>query len=264
MDLNLRIERAFWDLFWIPPDVEVIDRPELLCMRCARSDPYLNSVQRCLAVDGELEAVIEEVTHFHRAQGSRWMLPDHRRHSNSERLLAQAGYQRGAQHHTMVIQTQEHQRRPSAGIRVKQVKGIEDLSAAVAVSDFAFGKERQRSPDELAEMLKSCSGEGARARRFFAYDVDHGEPLSSGGMSLYPELNFALLWAGGTRPSARGRGAYSAILAARIQEAARMGIGAVGLYARRDTSAPIVARQGFQKVGGMVYWDRLQTEPNPA
>jgi hypothetical protein len=30
----------------------------------------------------------------------------------------------------------------------------------------------------------------------------------------------------------------------------------VGLYARRDTSAPIVAAQRFRKLGPMDYWER--------
>ena len=57
-------------------------------------------------------------------------------------------------------------------------------------------------------------------------------------------------------PGARGRGAYRALLQARVLEARRLGLGAVGLYARVATSWPIVSRLGFETLGTMVNWDR--------
>jgi hypothetical protein len=61
-------------------------------------------------------------------------------------------------------------------------------------------------------------------------------------------------------PEARGRGAYSAVLAARAKRAAQLGLRYIGLYAIGDTSAPIVARQGFARHGAMTYWQREPTE----
>ena len=58
----------------------------------------------------------------------------------------------------------------------------------------------------------------------------------------------------------RGRGAYAAVVAARLHEAARAGCGLVGMYAREGTSAPIVERQGFEKHGPMVTWIRGRRE----
>ena len=57
-------------------------------------------------------------------------------------------------------------------------------------------------------------------------------------------------------PEARGRGAYSTVLEARIRAASELGITHVGLYAVTDTSAPVVLRQGFERFGRMTYWDR--------
>ena len=101
--------------------------------------------------------------------------------------------------------------------------------------------------------LGQCIRADARVQRFVAYDGD--EPVSSGGVNIYPELGFGLLWAGGTVPAARGRGAYSAILAARIACAAARGLRFIGLYARVGTSSPVVAAQGFDSVGRMTYWE---------
>jgi len=57
-------------------------------------------------------------------------------------------------------------------------------------------------------------------------------------------------------PELQGRGAYGAVLAARVAEARRLGAERVGLFALRSTSGPIVAARGFEKAGAMTYWER--------
>lgn len=47
-----------------------------------------------------------------------------------------------------------------------------------------------------------------------------------------------------------------AACAGRVNDARRLGLGAVGLYARVTTSWPIVTRLGFETHGTMVCWDR--------
>jgi hypothetical protein len=46
------------------------------------------------------------------------------------------------------------------------------------------------------------------------------------------------------------------LLASRLALARDLGLSLVGLYARDATSAPIVARCGFERWGEMTYWDR--------
>jgi hypothetical protein len=116
--------------------------------------------------------------------------------------------------------------------------------------------KRPLTESDLRDQLHECTRENARVHRFVAYDEATGEPISSGGMTLFPDLRFAFLWAGCTVPEARGRGAYRAILAARSRRAASRGMTHAGLYAMVDTSAPIVERLGFQRYGPMTYWDR--------
>ena len=48
----------------------------------------------------------------------------------------------------------------------------------------------------------------------------------------------------------------SAVIAARVALATQLGITRVGLYARLDTAAPVVVKQGFAQHGLMNYWDR--------
>ncbi len=61
---------------------------------------------------------------------------------------------------------------------------------------------------------------------------------------------------GAPPPAARGRGAYSALVAARVAAAAELGASLVGIFAKTDTSAPIVGKQGFRRIGRKSYWDR--------
>ena len=74
------------------------------------------------------------------------------------------------------------------------------------------------------------------------------------GINIYPDLRFGFLWGGGTVPEARGRGAYSAVVARRMDHAKQIGLDLAGVYARIDTSSPIVARQGLERFGSMTYW----------
>jgi len=136
---------------------------------------------------------------------------------------------------------------------------MQSLRDCTGVIGRAFPGGRAFTQMELEHDLRNCTGPNARVQRFVAYDDKSGRPLSSGGMTLYPALGFGLLWAGGTIPEARGRGAYAAILGARIKRARELGFDYVGLYAMVNTSAPIVLRHGFRAYGSMTYWERSRS-----
>lgn len=65
-----------------------------------------------------------------------------------------------------------------------------------------------------------------------------------------------MIWAGCVVPEARGHGIYTSLLAARVEVARALGFSALGLYAKVDTSAPIVAAQGFERFGLMTHFER--------
>lgn len=78
----------------------------------------------------------------------------------------------------------------------------------------------------------------------FAAYVD-GEPASAAWIYFLPNSQFASLWAGSTLAPHRGRGLYTALLAARAQAARARGY----RYLTVDAGAmsrPIVARHGFE------------------
>jgi hypothetical protein len=250
------LERTQWDYFWVPGDVEVTDRPELLYYSCPRNVPILNAVLRTRANPRDLPALIEEVGRAHRGRRSRWFVRDLLASTPLKEALTAAGYAPAVPTFASAIDVGQYAPRASENIVVRRVSDMTDLRDCVSVIDRAFPGGRAFTGEELERDLRHCTEEGTRVRRFVAYDATSSRPLSSGGLTLFPALGFGLLWAGGTVPEARGRGAYSAVVAARIRAAREAGLSYVGLYAVADTSAPIVARQGFQRYGGMTYWER--------
>lgn len=245
------LERSQWDHFWVPPDVTVIDRPELLLYACARPSPYLNTVVRVRAPDGELPGLIAEAERHYAWRRARWLVPDTYPTAGLEAALAGAAWAETERFEVRALDVAAWAR-PTVASAVA-VTTREALLDAYAVADAAFGRGTTHTEAEIALDLAACR-EGTRVHRFVAYEA--GEPVAVGGMTAFPTLGFGLLWGGGTVPGARGRGAYSAVLGARIARAKALGLTTVGLYAKVETSAPIVARLGFGRFGGMRYFER--------
>lgn len=247
------LERTQWDLFWLPSDAAAVDRPGLAYSHSRSDRTFLNCVVRTRLEPAEVPAAIEEVGRAHATVTSRWMVLDGTRPDGLERALGDAGYERMGEHHGAVLPVAAW-RDVDTGHTVRRVEDATTLEALHEVASLAFG-DRRPAPGGVAEELARCADPAGRVHRYVGFDAA-GAPVSSGGLTAFPDLRFGLLWAGGTVPSARGQGAYRALLQARVHEARRLGLGAVGLYARIATSGPIVTRLGFETHGTMVYRER--------
>ena len=71
--------------------------------------------------------------------------------------------------------------------------------------------------------------------------------MSAGWIYYPPESQFARLWGGSTLEGNRSRGLYTALLAARAQEAQRRGVGYLTVDAS-PMSQPILEHFGFVKI----------------
>lgn len=117
----------------------------------------------------------------------------------------------------------------------------------LAVGIAAFG-DGEMPPDARVRELAAEAvevhreGRGATAVAYLA-----GRAVASGGLSLVDGV--ARLWGGGVVPDARGRGAYRAVLASRLEYAVARDASMALVKGRVETSGPILRRAGFAAYG---------------
>ncbi len=255
-DPDAMLASAVCDTFWVPDDVTVVDRTDLCMLSCPRDIRGLNSVHRSCGPAPHMADLVEEVRAAHAGRHSRWMVGPLDGGAPLEAALEAAGYRPGHQHYGYTSSADRTASAPERSLVTRRVTDMAGMRAWYQVSAEAFGEARHTSDAELELFLAQCTGVAARVVRFVAWERLSGRPISAGAMTMFPDLQFGLLWAGGTVPDARGRGGYTAVLDARFAVAVRAGLRRVGLYARADTSAPIVDAFGFERHGGMRFWER--------
>lgn len=118
---------------------------------------------------------------------------------------------------------------------------------AIQVGIEAFEEGEQPPYDRLVELAAAAAADhaGGRGGTALAYDGDRA--IASGGLTLVDGV--ARLWGGGVVPDSRGRGAYRAVLAARLEHAVERGATMALVKGRVQTSGPILRRAGFEVHG---------------
>lgn len=121
-----------------------------------------------------------------------------------------------------------------------QIREVDAINVAVW-EQLPLDDEGLRAEfDEVTTSLRSHTHGRVLAR------LD-GRPVSTGGWTLAD--GFARLWGAATLEEHRGRGAYRAVLAERLRIAAQWGATTALVKGRVSTSAPIIARAGFEHYG---------------
>ncbi len=255
LSMDARIEASQWDPFWLPPWARVVDRPALRYTASDQDQHALNQVTRVRALPGvSLAALVDEVSRAHAGVTSRWLLAPASQLPGLPPLLERAGWSFEHTHHLRVLDTSATVAVPP-GVHATPVTDADGLRDCIRVAEAAFSRapgaiRAERVADELAALDRG------RVHRFVARDRETGTPLASAGLNTFPALGVGFLWGGGTHPDHRGRGAYRALVAARLDRARALGCGAVGVYARDTTSDPILAGLGFVRHGTMLTWLR--------
>jgi hypothetical protein len=131
-------------------------------------------------------------------------------------------------------------------VEVRRVTDERTVRDAILIGNDAFGGETptaEQVASSLAEVERGLAdGSGGR---WVAY-VD-GHPAGTGGYTLVDGV--CRLWGGGTHRSLRGRGAYRAVLGARLATARAAGATLALTHGVVDTSSPILRRLGFTRYG---------------
>jgi hypothetical protein len=131
------------------------------------------------------------------------------------------------------------------GVEARRAVDEETVRDSLTVSDEAFGDaaSSERVAWSLREVQRGLVDDSVG--RVVSY-VD-GQPAGTGGWTLAGPV--CRLWGGATRRALRGRGAYRAALAGRL-EIARSAGATLGLtHGVVDTSSPILTRLGFVRYG---------------
>ncbi len=257
MNPDERMERALAETWWCPDDVQVIDTDDVVWVHSAER-PQFNRCQRINPQMEGLESMVDTVsgTHARLNMPSRWSLCAPSCTDDLEHMLSNRGYALSSA--TRIYSMPADALRPAINprIRVRVCEGMEDWTVADRVMCEAFGWPPGPPDPRRLEELERFGGAEALKLMVVAEDVETGEAVGAAGLSVHMACSLGILHAGGTLAHARGQGVYSAMLTARMRWSAERGLADVFLQAELDTSAPIVAAQGFTPHGMNRHWSR--------
>jgi hypothetical protein len=203
-----------------------------------------NTVQRQRFALEELDEVLEEVRAALRERGrtkTQWEVG-----SSAPPGLVDALLERGIvpdkDSYAVALVLTTEPPPPREGLVAREIETYDEYLAANAVQWEAFGS----SPEEIAEaktILPKLFRESVNLR----HAVWLGRELVCTGTSA-PTEHGLLLYGGATKESARGRGAYRALIRARWDDAVVLGTPAL-ITQGGTMSRPILERLGFERVG---------------
>ena len=197
--------------------------------------------------EAAVEIVAREAAYFRGLGGEvEWKVYSHDRPPGLEALLAEAGFVADEAETFLVLDLEgssiEAQAPP--GIEIRRVNDEAGFADNVAVAGQAF--DRPWPQDEVRARLADPN-----LALFVAYADD--KAVGAGRLEASPGRAFAGLWGGAVAPAFRGKGIYRALVASRVEEAARRGCRFVAVDAR-ETSRPILQRLGFEPLAGIRGW----------
>jgi hypothetical protein len=211
---------------------------------CIGAGSTWNTVQRQRFPLAELDEVLAEVRAALRERGrtqTQWEVG-----SSAPEGLVDALLERGVEpekdpYAVALVLTHE----PPAmgpGLTARQVETLEELEQSAAVQWEAF----DASPEEIEENRRLLP-ERFRQKLYLRHAVWLDGEIVCTGTAAATEYGL-LLYGGATKESARGRGAYRALIRARWDDAVALGTPAL-ITQGGSMSRPILEGLGFERVG---------------
>jgi GNAT superfamily N-acetyltransferase len=197
----------------------------------------------CLDENNADEVIRQEIAYFEQL-GCRceWKLYDHDQPADLRERLAARGFTIEEPEALMVLdlaKTPEALKQPILH-DVRRITGPALIPAILNVQETVWA---ERDIAFVQEAVQELLLNGQHISYYAAYADE--KPVCSAWIRFSETGSFASLWGGATLPEYRRRGSYTALLAARTQEAIRRGYRFLTIDAS-PMSRPIVERHGFQ------------------
>ncbi len=224
------------------PGMEIIERPgwSQLITPSFR-DGGLNEVAYSALDEEEADAVIDATIADYRRRGLcfRWSVLPGSRPADLARRLARRGLERSETVAVARSCAPLVDATPDPGIRVA-LADASTIDAYSAVMAAGWGVPAGPFADYHRRALSA-------SERHLFHLATHDDQVIGGAAAVLFERSVFLIGAV-VLPSARGRGAYRALVDARLAAAAAQGIDLATSYAMAATSAPILQRLGFTAI----------------
>jgi hypothetical protein len=225
------------------PNDERIDTGRYtLCMGVGQA---WNTVQRQQFRPDEVDDVLEEVRSLLRERGrwkTQWEVGSAAAPPNLVDLLLARGLVRDRDPYAVALVLTEAPPPVAPGLVARRVETFEEFVGANEVQWEAFG-----TPTDEIDEARALLAQRWRETPTTMHAVWlEGELVSAG--TCAPTPHGLLLYGGATRPRARGRGAYRALLRGRWEEAVARGTPTL-ITQGGSMSGPILERVGFEPIG---------------
>lgn len=189
------------------------------------------------------ERIEEQIRYFDGiGQAFEWKLFDFDTPASLKQLLEARGFGCGAPEAflALALENWSDDRSAPPEVRIENVRDERGIRDFVAVQETVWN---QSLAADFARYLRELHATPDVTSFYCAYAGDR--PVAAGRIEFPAGLSFASLWTGSVQPAMRGRGIYSALLAARLEEAKARGYRYVTVDAA-PMSRPILLRKGFQ------------------
>jgi GNAT superfamily N-acetyltransferase len=241
------VRAAAADWVWVPPDAQQVVTSEYQLIAYPAHFQQPTQVAWSVSARPAAELIPEILAHV-RAWGRDrvywWIRPDTEPADTEAQLVTLAGDPAEV---VLVLAYDMTDGLPNLSLdtelRTELVRDERTLRASHLVSAEVWEDDRERTPAAVEEELAGLREALAAGAEFRIVVFIDDVPAASGGCGIVGPV--ARLWGAGTRPGLRGRGAYRALLAARMQRAREMGATLALVKGRVETSGPILLRAGF-------------------
>jgi GNAT superfamily N-acetyltransferase len=189
-------------------------------------------------------AIREQIAYFAERQTSfEWKAYTHDRPADLIQRLARHGFVLDEPEAILVLEPRAASEALLAptGVRIERVERPDELEAITSIKHQVTESEAGDS-DHVRRLRVELEHDPTYLSVYLAYVDD--TPAACGWVRFPHSSAFASLWGGSTVPRLRGRGLYTALLAARVREARERGVRYLTVDAR-SMSRPILERRGF-------------------